>query len=182
MTNRKDKHRGNSNAKNAPYCMVGAGRLTSVIWKPGDEHEGFRYRFNIFRTTVAQGRVSQLFEPEDVLALARLAYVLALMMLDDGCLNADLRQRLKQLVYRLEMCAITEAHPEHNIDLVPISAETLSAIQSVAEFYRRTEEDGYEGDLEATHLLSNLSKVDAWLEGLGIKAEVEPIPDSHSSH
>lgn len=182
MANRKDKHRDNRNAKNAPYCMVGAGRLTSVIWKPGDEDEGFRYRFNIFRTTVAQGRVSQLFEPEDVLALARLAYVLALMMLDDGCINADIRQRLKQLVYRLEMCAITEAHPEHNVDLVPISAETLSAIQDVADFYRRTEEDGYEGDLEVTHLLSNLSKVDAWLKGLGIRAEASPIPDSNTSH
>ncbi len=182
MTNRSDKHRKNSKVKNRPYCLVGADRLNASIWKYGDEQGGFRYRFNIFRMLASSGRVSQLFDPEDVICLAKLAHIMAVALIDDGCIDADLRQRLKQLVVRLDVSVMNEAHPEQNVDVVPVTPETLYAIQHVASYYRRTEEDGYEGDLDVTHLLSNLEVVQAWLQTLGFDPGSTNVPDHGSSH
>lgn len=182
MTNRNDKHRKNSKVTNRPYCLVGASRLSAALWKDGDEQGGFRYRFNIFRMLASSGRVSQLFDPEDVISLAKLAHVMALALIDDGCIHADLRRQLQQLVVRLDVSLAMEAHPAKNISVVPITPETLSAIQHVACYYRRTEEDDYEGDLDVSLLLSNLEVVNAWLQALGFEPGSTNLPQGGSSH
>lgn len=85
-----------------PMGMVGAGPLTSMIWKSGDEDAGWRYRFNLFRTTARGGRVSQLFTPADVIHFVKLAHVLAEVLADDGCLSPIERGVLKRLAAELD--------------------------------------------------------------------------------
>ncbi len=38
-----------------PMMLVGAGPLTSAIWKLGNEESGWRYRFNVVRQSVSNG-------------------------------------------------------------------------------------------------------------------------------
>lgn len=85
-----------------PLGMVGAGPLTSMIWKTGDPDAGWRYRFNLFRTTARGGRVSQLFTPADVIHFVKLAHVLAEVLADDGCLSPIERGVLKRLAVDLD--------------------------------------------------------------------------------
>ena len=60
-----------------PYAMVGAGKLTSTIWKTENSEAGWRYRFNFFRVA-ANGRVGQKFRPLDLVKLIRLVRLLAI--------------------------------------------------------------------------------------------------------
>jgi len=85
-----------------PMGMVGAGPLTSMIWKTGDQDAGWRYRFNLFRTSARGGRVSQLFTPADVIHFVKLAHVLAKVLADDGCLSPIERGVLKRLAAELD--------------------------------------------------------------------------------
>ena len=85
-----------------PMGMVGAGRLTSMIWKDGDPQSGWRYKFNLFRTGARGGRISQLFQPADVIHFVKLAQVIASVIADDGCLSAVERGVLKRLAADLD--------------------------------------------------------------------------------
>jgi hypothetical protein len=85
-----------------PYCSVGAGRLTSFVWKTGDQNAGWRYQFNLFRLAANGGRVSQLFAPADLIHFAKLTQVLAAVIADDGCLSPLDRGVLKRLAADLD--------------------------------------------------------------------------------
>ena len=85
-----------------PTAMVGAGPLTSAIWKFGDEHGGWRYRFNLFRQLAGTGHVSQLFQPADLTHLVKLTQVLAAVLADDGCICAQQRRLLQHLAVELD--------------------------------------------------------------------------------
>jgi hypothetical protein len=85
-----------------PYCSVGAGRLTSFVWKSGDENSGWRYRFNLFRLAAKGGRVSQLLAPSDLIHLIKLAQVLSAVIADDGCLSFEERDDLRRLAADLD--------------------------------------------------------------------------------
>jgi hypothetical protein len=87
---------------NKPYTMLGAGKLTSAMWKEGDPNSGFRYRFNIYRTDAKTGHVEQIFQPDDVQSLVNLARLLGVVFLDDGWLSEQDRIRLHDLVSRLD--------------------------------------------------------------------------------
>jgi hypothetical protein len=93
-------HRKRSRPK--PMAMVGAGPLTSAIWKSGDEQGGWRYRFNLFRQLAGSGQVSQLFQPSDLTYFVKLTQVLAAVLADDGCLSARQRKLLRQLAAELD--------------------------------------------------------------------------------
>jgi hypothetical protein len=84
-----------------PYAMLGAGRLVSSLWKHGDQHSGWAYRFNIFRMSTAGGRVSQLLQPRDVHDLVKLCRVLAAELATDGCLPPAQRRALADLAETL---------------------------------------------------------------------------------
>jgi hypothetical protein len=83
-------------ANEKPYAMVGAGELTSAIWKSGDAAGGWRYSFNVFRLS-ANGRIGQRFYPHDLARLLKLARVIAAVLADDGCLPAEQRAELERL-------------------------------------------------------------------------------------
>lgn len=85
-----------------PYSFVGAGRLTSMLWKTGDEHSGWEYRFNIVRGPTLRESFNPLFEPADLSDLVKLAQVMASVIADDGCLHADDRKRLRTLISDLD--------------------------------------------------------------------------------
>jgi hypothetical protein len=96
-----------------PYALLGAGTLTAAIWKKGDEEDGWSYRFNIFRMQSSTGRVSQLFCPSDVQELVKLCRVLALVLVDDGCISSAQRRSLAALAAQLEI--ITDLRgPNHD--------------------------------------------------------------------
>lgn len=89
-------------ASEKPYATLGAGQLTSTLWKNGDVRSGWSYRFNIYRTNSRNGRVFRLFRPVDVPHLIKLCYVLAAALVDDGCISADERRILAALATKLD--------------------------------------------------------------------------------
>ena len=93
-----------------PYTLVGAEQLTASVYKTGDELRGFDYRFNITRLNSRTGRVNHWFMPDDLFAMVKLARVLAAELADDGCMNAELRNRLVSLATALDD-AIAEVLP-----------------------------------------------------------------------
>ncbi len=82
--------------------IVGAGPLLSTIWKLGDEHSGWRYRFNLTRQTSDSGVFTDLFQPGDLIHFIKLIQVLAFVVADDGCLNQAERTTLKNLATQLD--------------------------------------------------------------------------------
>lgn len=106
-----------------PYCSVGAGQLTSFVWKSGDVSAGWRYQFNVFRLTADSGRVSQLFAPADLMHFVKLTQVLAAVIADDGCLSPVERGVLKrlaadldQMLSRAAKCPTDDASPAPDPD------------------------------------------------------------------
>ena len=85
-----------------PMMLVGAGQLTSTIWKLGDEESGWRYRFNVVRQSAPSGCVTDLFQPIDLICFIKLIQVLATEIANDGCLTHDERVMLKNLAVQLD--------------------------------------------------------------------------------
>jgi hypothetical protein len=85
-----------------PYEIVGAGQLTATVWKTGDAACGWKYRFNVYRQSQESGVVSQLYRPADVKDLVKLCQVLAIALVDDGCLTAGERRVLVKLTAQLD--------------------------------------------------------------------------------
>jgi len=98
-----------------PYAVIGAERLTSSLYKIGDELTGFRYRFNIVRLNNHTGRVNQWFRPDDLVALVKLTQVLATELTHDGCLDAALHQQLRRMAAVLEQ-TLDEFASQHTSD------------------------------------------------------------------
>ena len=84
-----------------PYCSVGAGRLTSFLFKEGDPRAGWQYSFNLFCLTDSGGRATQLFAPTDLTHFLKLVQVLASVIADDGCLASKEREQLLDLAANL---------------------------------------------------------------------------------
>jgi len=87
-----------------PMMLVGAGQLTSAIWKLGNEESGWRYRFNVVRQSAPGGCVTDLFQPMDLIHFIKLIQVLAAEIANDGCLTHDERVMLKNLAVQLDEC------------------------------------------------------------------------------
>ena len=85
-----------------PMEIVGAGPLLSTIWKLGDEHAGWRYRFNLTRQTCDRRVFTDLFQPADLIHFIKLIQVLAFVIADDGCLTQAERTMLKNLATQLD--------------------------------------------------------------------------------
>jgi hypothetical protein len=90
-----------------PYAMVGAGALTSAIWKSGDDTAGWHYSFNVFRMS-PNGTVEQRFCPHDLAYLLNLVRVIAAVIAEDGCLPAALRSELERLESLLDQIRLIE--------------------------------------------------------------------------
>jgi hypothetical protein len=67
------------------------GSLTSNIWKRSHGYEKYRYSFNLFRTK-RNGKVTNLFRPDDVLPLANFVRVISQVLVDDGCISPEQRR------------------------------------------------------------------------------------------
>ncbi len=80
-----------------PYAVLGAGKLTSSLYKTGDELIGFHYRFNIVQLNCATGRVGHWLAPDDIVSLVKLARVMAAELANDGCMDVALRRQLYTL-------------------------------------------------------------------------------------
>ncbi len=110
-----------------PYCTVGAGRLTSFVWKSGDENSRWRYRFNLFRLAAKGGRVSQRFAPADLIHFVKLTQVLAATIADDGCLSPVDRGVLKRLAADLDQLLLRAAqHHSPSAESSPSSAHPVN--------------------------------------------------------
>lgn len=101
MVTHSDNHGRRRVIRRKPYAMVGAGRLVSTLWKTGDQQAGWRYHFNLFRIT-RRGQVGQLFSPDDVIDVIKLARVLAATLAEDGCLPTVQRKQLSRLAAMLD--------------------------------------------------------------------------------
>ena len=101
-----------------PMVLVGAGPLTSAIWKLGSEQSGWRYRFNAVRQTSDRGQFTDLFQPTDLIHFVKLIQVLATVIADDGCLTQSERTTLRNLSAQLDDF-LGGANIEANEDAAP---------------------------------------------------------------
>ena len=85
-----------------PMVLVGAGPLTSAIWKLGSEQSGWRYRFNVVRQTSDRRQFTDLFQPTDLIHFVKLIQVLAAVIADEGCLTQTERTMLRNLAAELD--------------------------------------------------------------------------------
>ena len=115
-----------------PYCSLGAGRLTSFLWKTGDQSSGWRYRFNLFRMAAKGGRVSQLFRPADLMQFVKLVQVMASVIADDGCLSPLERRVLRRLATGLDEL-LSQAGRPANAEHGPSNAEEYEPTRTTKE-------------------------------------------------
>lgn len=162
----KDGNNANESSmsiKEKPYAMVGAGRLAASIWKTGDERSGWNYRFNVFRMSGTNGRVTQRFSPNDVADLAKLVRVLAFTLADDGCVTADLRDDL----FCLAAC-LDEVFPRTRVAgqcaLSP-HGPVVKALQQVLDYLWEDEGRDFRGSPTEDHIYRQLVVLKSWLAG-----------------
>ncbi len=86
-----------------PYAVLGAGLLSAHVWKRPAASNGWRYEFIVFKVSPDNGTVSQRLAAEDLRDLVKLAQVLAAELCHDGCVDAELRRRLRYLQVWLDM-------------------------------------------------------------------------------
>ena len=98
-----------SSSQLKPYVIVGAGRLSAAVWKLPSEDGEADYRFNVFSLDAIDGSVAHVFSARDIIDLAKLAHVLAAVLVDDGCMDAGLRRKLQSLIGDLEEIFFREA-------------------------------------------------------------------------
>jgi|CXWL01.1.fsa_nt_gi hypothetical protein len=91
-----------------PYAIVGAGTLAASLWKRGNESDGWRYDFTVFRLDPQNGDVSQFLAPCHIGDLVKLARVLAQVVVDDGCVPSAQRRELDALASKLDELVGTE--------------------------------------------------------------------------
>jgi hypothetical protein len=156
----KNANGKNTPSDNKPYVMVGSGRLTAGVWKIADERSGWRYRFNIYRTIRASGRVSQWFGPSDIEHFAKLVEVLAITLADDGCLKDSLRDDLLCLASCLDDvlgCGATRLQPS------ALTAVVINSIEAVVQHFRDDEAKDYAANPSTDHIFLHLRVLDRWL-------------------
>jgi len=105
-----------------PMMLVGAGPLTSTIWKLGNEESGWRYRFNVARQLVASECVTDLFQPMDLIQFVKLIQVLATEIANDGCLTHDERVMLINLAVQLDEF-VGGAADEPDAEVIPATLD-----------------------------------------------------------
>jgi hypothetical protein len=157
-----------------PCAMLGAGNLAASLWKFGDEENGWRYRFNIFRMTRANGRVSHRFLPQDVADLAKLAQTLAFALSEEECLDRELRDDLGCL-----FACLNDVLPSalDNVSRHPrLSDAAVTLLRAILSRYIYTEEQHFGANPLADHSYRLLLLVDRWLEGV-ISPERVALPD-----
>lgn len=89
------------NPKPKAYASVGAGELTSLIWKRLREDGNASYEFNLFRVLPRSKRTTGALNQKHLRSLVRLAYVLTTVILEDGCLSPDEKSKLQDLANQL---------------------------------------------------------------------------------
>ncbi len=85
-----------------PTEYVGAGPLTSAVWKLGSDQSRWSYCFNVVRQTSDGGHCNDLFQPADLIHFVKLIQVLAAVIADDGCLTQADRTTLRTLAAMLD--------------------------------------------------------------------------------
>jgi hypothetical protein len=101
----KDRNDASSNVKRSrikPHAVLGAGNLTSAIWKAAELGNDELFYFNVFRMDAQTGDVTQRFAMSDILDLIRLAQVLAIALSEENCLDDHLRDDLACLASCLD--------------------------------------------------------------------------------
>ena len=89
--------------ENSPYEAVGAGNWLARIWKDALGDDEWRYSFSLSRLPVnGFGGDSERFDVGDLFDVLKLAEVLGKTLLDDGCLDEELKNDLECFVGLLE--------------------------------------------------------------------------------
>ena len=166
---------GKSNASDCrPCAMLGAGNLAASLWKFGDEETGWRYRFNIFRMSRANGRVSHRLLPQDVADLAKLAQTLAFALSEEECLDRELRDDLGCLFTCL--ADVLPSTPDTASRHPRVSDAVVTLLRTVLCRFVHTEEQHFGANPFADHSYRLMLLIDRWLEGV-IPPEGAALPD-----
>ncbi len=82
--------------------LVGTERLTARLWKIRQSTGSWNYSFAIDPLRTIGGRETNSFQAVDLEELVLLARILAIVILEDGYVELELRHRLQELVTRLD--------------------------------------------------------------------------------
>lgn len=83
-------------------AMVGAGELTSALYRLPDDNSDFRYSFNLYRVSERSGQVSHLIRSKDLIDLLKLVQVLSAEIANDGWITEEEKKRLRWIEKTLE--------------------------------------------------------------------------------
>lgn len=85
-----------------PIAVVGAGPLTSHVWRVATSEHDHGYEFNVFCVRTEDGAVLQRFSSCQIRDFVKLCRVLASVILDDGWLSSEQSSELLELERELE--------------------------------------------------------------------------------
>ncbi|MCA9008482.1 MAG: hypothetical protein KDB01_01990 [Planctomycetaceae bacterium] len=87
----------------SPDLIVGAGSLTSYVWRIEHQQGEYDYRFDLIsHSRPGEHSGLQLFAPKDLPDMLAWMNVLIRELLHDGWLNASLRTELRRLLVHLQ--------------------------------------------------------------------------------
>jgi hypothetical protein len=90
------------------YRAAGSGSVASSIWQGGDDVRGWSYHFNLFQMPPTTGRVSHLFQPDDLVSLLKVCRELAVALAEAPAMDPMIRHQLDEVVARLDVLFRTE--------------------------------------------------------------------------
>jgi hypothetical protein len=178
MKEQIDANRNGKSANNRPFAMLGAGNLASMLWKSDDRAARDALRFNIFRVTEENGRVSQSFGLQNVEDLARLAQVLAYSLSEEEWLDPESRDDLSCL------CAclgdVLGRDTKATVSPVAPTSAIAEALRAAIGRLWETEAASFGEEPSSKHLYRQLVLVDRWLAGV-VAHHSAGLPDLNPS-
>ena len=90
------------------YRAAGSGSVASSIWQVRDEVRGWSYHFNLFQMPPATGRVSHLFQPDDLVSLLKVCRELARVLAEAPAMDPVMQHQLDRIAARLDVLFRTE--------------------------------------------------------------------------
>lgn len=85
------------NPKPKAYASIGAGELTSLIWKRLSADGTTSYEFNLFRILPRSRRTTGLLKPKHLRSIIKIVYLVATAMLEDRRLSPDDKSDLLEI-------------------------------------------------------------------------------------
>lgn len=143
-----------------PHAIVGAGALSSTIWRSQDLSDKDSIHFNVFRINAKTGDVTQRFSVSDIPDLARLVQVLALAISVDDAINSEMGDDLSCLAACLDQVLPGKKQP---VATPRLQGGVYPALRSVLDYLLEDEQRHFSDHPSGSHIYRSLLVIESWL-------------------